>query len=477
MSSQLYQAVQLAQAGQREEANRLLQQVVRSDPHNEVAWLWLASVANDQDEYLRSLHEVLRINPNNQRALTLMADFRAQYGDRPVPPSPYGPPPRQTPPTPPGSQAATQARYQAPAPPPAQQPSISQIYPRGEEDEQRRRPRPRRPRRRVWGCLRSCLLYVLIFLVLPAAACVGLSYTDFDLGPFDTLTTYLPREFGEKNVSFKVERYDVEVTVPRSWYPAITDNLWWGYGEDTLDRVVPFQGIDNGWRLTTTDLGAADINNTYVMLFLETSYLKLREAGAPTGLYFHGLVTDDFTCEDITATLENDPADLADFFVLMPEMTPQTPTTLTREGGLCGAQVVATMPFDGPEFEDFDPPAQMRYISFVIPVDGTTGARWQIFVPEDEVDAYQDAIDTIIETASVTAPSVAAPPAPTDEATPEDSGTDESAPADDAAPADTGGAGDDSAGEPTDDTSEDTPGDTSGESGDAPAAGEPTPEG
>jgi len=65
MASQLHDAVQLAQAGERQEARRLLWQVVQSEPNNEIAWLWLASVAADLPEYERALTEVLRVNPGN----------------------------------------------------------------------------------------------------------------------------------------------------------------------------------------------------------------------------------------------------------------------------------------------------------------------------------------------------------------------------------------------------------------------------
>ena len=44
MSSQLQQAVELAQAGQREQARQLFRQFLQTEPDHEVAWLWLASV-------------------------------------------------------------------------------------------------------------------------------------------------------------------------------------------------------------------------------------------------------------------------------------------------------------------------------------------------------------------------------------------------------------------------------------------------
>ena len=92
MSTQLHQAVQLAQAGQRSEARQLLWQFLQVEPNNEVAWLWLASVAADQGEYRRALNEVLRINPANQRAQQLLAELQQQYGTPPPAVQTYAPP-------------------------------------------------------------------------------------------------------------------------------------------------------------------------------------------------------------------------------------------------------------------------------------------------------------------------------------------------------------------------------------------------
>ena len=78
MSSLLYEAIQLAQAGQREKAHQILQEIVRQDPDNESAWYWLASVTDSRSEYQRALNEVLRINPNNQQAREELSRLQQQ---------------------------------------------------------------------------------------------------------------------------------------------------------------------------------------------------------------------------------------------------------------------------------------------------------------------------------------------------------------------------------------------------------------
>src|SRR5512134_3861116 len=110
MSTLLHQAVQLAQSGQRVEARQMLWQFLQTEPDNEVAWLWLASVAADQTEYERALNEVLRINPGNPRAQQLLAELHQQVGGMP-PAAQYAPPQRQVTPQPPIS-------LYAPQPPP-----------------------------------------------------------------------------------------------------------------------------------------------------------------------------------------------------------------------------------------------------------------------------------------------------------------------------------------------------------------------
>jgi tetratricopeptide (TPR) repeat protein len=55
-----------AKARKPEEARQLLQQALRLNPQDEVAWLYLASVSTDKKERLLYLQKVLEINPNNE---------------------------------------------------------------------------------------------------------------------------------------------------------------------------------------------------------------------------------------------------------------------------------------------------------------------------------------------------------------------------------------------------------------------------
>ncbi len=61
--------IELAKTGSREEARKLLLKVVDSEPANETAWLWLASISEYPEELLGFLQKVLAINPINSRAI------------------------------------------------------------------------------------------------------------------------------------------------------------------------------------------------------------------------------------------------------------------------------------------------------------------------------------------------------------------------------------------------------------------------
>lgn len=64
----LKQAIELAQAGQRDEARHLLEQIIAQDPRQSLAWLWLATVATNDEERISALLRVLELDPDNQTA-------------------------------------------------------------------------------------------------------------------------------------------------------------------------------------------------------------------------------------------------------------------------------------------------------------------------------------------------------------------------------------------------------------------------
>jgi hypothetical protein len=67
--------INAAKAGDAATARKLLKQVVKEDPDNELALMWLASSVTSSAERRLYLQQVVRINPNNQRARQALAQL------------------------------------------------------------------------------------------------------------------------------------------------------------------------------------------------------------------------------------------------------------------------------------------------------------------------------------------------------------------------------------------------------------------
>ncbi len=65
----LHQGIAAARSGQADAARPVLQQVVRLDPANEIAWMWLSSVAVDDNERIFCLKKLLELNPQHEFAI------------------------------------------------------------------------------------------------------------------------------------------------------------------------------------------------------------------------------------------------------------------------------------------------------------------------------------------------------------------------------------------------------------------------
>ncbi len=398
MSSQLHQAVGLAQSGQTEEARQLLRQVVQADPANEVAWLWLASVAADQPEYVRALQEVLRINPNNQQAQQLLAEFQQQYGSEvapaPVPPPADQPEPRVSTPPP----AAPYQSQPPSTPPPQPERSFSSVFPSSSPPPSAY-PAPSMPqvsepprRRRGCsgcfflpglsgcggcGCFQSCFVMLILLVILPVVICGGVTYAGFSLGPFDIVAGYLPDQFGRKTTTLEADNFEFTLVVPRSWYLAERDNPWWEVARGLLDEIVPFADPNTTW----SDQEAAPGEGRR---FLETNPEVLSSAGDLISLTYAGLVEGDFSCEAVRA---------------------QDGIVTEYENGLCGTRSFAVEDQDQVEiFDGRDAPAQVRTITFEVPIDRGTAAAFEIRLPEARVADFTGDIDKLIESAEVTRP-------------------------------------------------------------------------
>lgn len=64
----LQHAIQSIKVGDNDQGRTLLMQVVRAEPQNEQAWLWLSAALSDPQQQRDCLQRVLQINPANQQA-------------------------------------------------------------------------------------------------------------------------------------------------------------------------------------------------------------------------------------------------------------------------------------------------------------------------------------------------------------------------------------------------------------------------
>jgi ribosomal protein L40E len=59
-------SIEAAEAGEKDKARRLLEQVIEADQTREAAWLWLSAVVDTKVERIRCLEMALKLNPANQ---------------------------------------------------------------------------------------------------------------------------------------------------------------------------------------------------------------------------------------------------------------------------------------------------------------------------------------------------------------------------------------------------------------------------
>lgn len=75
----LRQAIKAARAGRELTARDLFQDVVRIDPGNEVAWMWLSGLLDPLDDRISACERVLSINPKNLQARAYLNKLRKEY--------------------------------------------------------------------------------------------------------------------------------------------------------------------------------------------------------------------------------------------------------------------------------------------------------------------------------------------------------------------------------------------------------------
>lgn len=373
MSVELHEAIQQAQAGNRKKARQLLWQVLKGEPNNTVAWLWLGSVAKDRAEYERAVNEVLRIDPANEHALQMRAQLQQQD--------------HQPPPT--ASRARRQPRLRLPSLPPL--------------------PRPRaggHMLRRVLTVAVSALAIALL-AVLVIWALVAL------LGGND--------DPGGRDVSLRIEDYKLAVTLPDGWYAALEADEGWQKRLDDLNDDVPFADPARDWSFDTLSLDHALIAYDTITFF-ETRTGRVREAGYPLAAQFDGIhdtldleaylralgspaprMMPSFTCENVAAWVTE--------FELNRPRDVENIEPFEHGEGLCGVRwdaVVSTGNADRAEDDrlmilaDIPVPDALRVVTFLVPFTKYEFSSWEVVLPEAQFADYDDALARLGRSVRVT---------------------------------------------------------------------------
>jgi hypothetical protein len=84
----LQEAIRLCRAGKKLEAGELLEPIVKSDPHNVTAWMWLVDARPTVSEKLRDLEICARFNPGDETVRRALAGFKARLPAEPAAPIP-----------------------------------------------------------------------------------------------------------------------------------------------------------------------------------------------------------------------------------------------------------------------------------------------------------------------------------------------------------------------------------------------------
>ncbi len=76
MDDSLQQAIKFIKSGDKKRGGQLLAEIVKKDPHNLNAWLWLSSCVNSDKQRIYCLQKALEIDPNHQVARSALSKLQ-----------------------------------------------------------------------------------------------------------------------------------------------------------------------------------------------------------------------------------------------------------------------------------------------------------------------------------------------------------------------------------------------------------------
>lgn len=84
--SNLNQAIQFIRQGQKFEAQRILQEIIKTEPQNIPAWFWYVETCTTTERRIQVLETCLKMNPGNQQVEQALRQFRSSQPSVPAPP-------------------------------------------------------------------------------------------------------------------------------------------------------------------------------------------------------------------------------------------------------------------------------------------------------------------------------------------------------------------------------------------------------
>lgn len=67
-NEQLQKAIEAIKGGEKNSGKLILYKLVKDEPGNELAWMWLSACIDDNNQKIKCLEKVIEINPNNEKA-------------------------------------------------------------------------------------------------------------------------------------------------------------------------------------------------------------------------------------------------------------------------------------------------------------------------------------------------------------------------------------------------------------------------
>lgn len=270
------------------------------------------------------------------------------------------------------------------------------------------------------GCISNCLVFVIFVIILGFMA-----RASYSMGPIgDMIGGYLPDDFGRKTVRFDVVKYDISVTVPRSWYLTKDDHIWWQAVRLALDKVVPL-AEEKEWKTLDSSFSyRSGENNTLLppddaglIILVDTDIARMRSDGLPTLVIFGGIDSFGWSCEEVKNAVDRIDA-YSDLYFLSPDIwglallifggidassIDELDAKLLEKDALCGIRLDLVSETTGAQrfLEHSEPPDKLRVVVSFVPLNATHASLWIVAMAEERAHTFDPDLDKMFYSVSV----------------------------------------------------------------------------